>query len=271
MKAPTLSPHERVDRVNANLQLIQNLKGLTYGTDAYLLSAFIKPNPRGRAVELGAGSGIISLLCATTGRFSHITAVEIQPTYAELIAKNAALNGLEDKVTPLCRDLRDLTPADLGGEVEAVFANPPYMKVNAGKRNLTDEKYQARHEVNGDVDDFCHGAYRLLKHGGRFTCVWRPDRLTDLLAALRAHHLEPKEMVFVQADAHTRPAMVLVEAKKGGSSGLILHPTLLLKQDIDGKLLPDERAEEIYRTLTFPRGGALRQGANPKPAKREEL
>ena len=55
---------ERLDAVNENLRLIQKTDGLTYGTDAFLLSAYPPPEPRGRAVELGAGTGIVSLLCA---------------------------------------------------------------------------------------------------------------------------------------------------------------------------------------------------------------
>ena len=62
---PVLLPDERLDEVNEQLRLIQKRQGLTFGTDAYLLAAFIRPQPRAKAIELGSGSGIISLLlCA---------------------------------------------------------------------------------------------------------------------------------------------------------------------------------------------------------------
>ena len=77
----------------------------------------------------------------------------------------------------------------VGGEVGLVISNPPYMKCTSGKRNESDEKYIARHEVCGSITDFCACATRLLKHGGKFVCVWRPDRLTDLLSAMHEHRL----------------------------------------------------------------------------------
>ena len=40
---PALYPDERIDEVNEQLRLIQKKNGLTFGTDAYLLAAFIRP------------------------------------------------------------------------------------------------------------------------------------------------------------------------------------------------------------------------------------
>ena len=37
-----INADERLDRVNENITLIQKKDGLTFGTDAFLLAAFIK-------------------------------------------------------------------------------------------------------------------------------------------------------------------------------------------------------------------------------------
>lgn len=222
---------ERLDTVNENLRLIQKTDGLTYGTDAFLLSVYPPAQPRGRALELGTGTGIVSLLCAARGQFAHIDAVEVQADFAELASRNVALNGLESRVTVHHADLRDLRAADLGGEVDVVLANPPYMRADTGRLNRTDAKSVARHEIMGGIDDFCAAAERLLRWGGRFVCVWRPDRLIDLIAALRAHNLEPKRMTAVHADAETPASMVLVDARRGGAPSLDLTPPLILYRD----------------------------------------
>ena len=64
MNADKLLPNERLDKVNENITLIQKKDGLTFGTDAFLLASFIKSTPSKTAAELGAGTGIISLLRA---------------------------------------------------------------------------------------------------------------------------------------------------------------------------------------------------------------
>ena len=243
-------PDERLDRVNEHLSLIQKKDGLTYGTDAFLLSAYLRPMHRARAADFGCGTGIISLLAQARGKFAHVTAIDVQADFAELTERNIRLNGMEDRLSALHANVADLRPEQLGGELDVIFSNPPYMRTDSGKRNEADEKYIARHEVCGTIADFCHAAGRLLKHGGLFYVVWRPDRLSELLAALHTAKLEPKRMTFVQADVSTAPSMVLLECKKGAAPSLIVTPTLILYRDgaqVTPRVMTDEAAK-IYDT-----------------------
>ncbi|MBR6795272.1 MAG: methyltransferase [Clostridia bacterium] len=239
---------ERLDKVNEDLTLIQKKQGLTFGTDAYLLYAYMKAKKNVYAADLGSGTGIISLLSLAKGKFSHVYALEVQPSFAELIERNAALNHLSERLTVFCRDVREISAKDIGRELDAVFANPPYMTTESGFPNREDEKYIARHEVMGDIGDFCACAARLLKFGGSFYMVYRPDRLSDLFSALHSASLEPKRMTYVHADKDHAPSLVLVEAKKGGSVGLFVTKPLLLK-DPDGNNTPD--LDYIYENGVF--------------------
>ncbi len=251
---PVLSECERVDVVNEQIRLIQNKNGLTFGTDAFLLAAYVRSAPDAIAVDLGSGTGIIPLLLCSKNKVKQITAVEVQPTFADLIARNVHLNSLDERIQPMCADVRTLTPQSFGKEVDLVISNPPYMKCTTGKRNQRDEKYIARHEVLGGIADFCAAAARILRYGGRFVCVWRPDRLTDLLQAMQTVRLEPKRMTFVHADANSEPCSVLVEATKGGAPSVRISPPLLLylprKAGEQLRVLTDE-AKQIYDTLHF--------------------
>ena len=250
MKNIILEEGERLDRVNEKITLIQKKDGLTFGTDAFLLASFIKPLQKGTAVELGAGTGIISLLLAAREKFKHITAFEIQKDFAVLASRNIDFNELGEKVKVIHKDVLLASASDIGGEADVVFTNPPYMKTNCGKRNDTDYKYIARHEVCGNIEDFCACAFRLLKHGGKFYAVWRPDRMTDLIVAMRNNRLEPKTVTFVHADKSTAPSMMLVSAIKGGSSGMTVTPPLFLYNDGDRTKMSDE-AIKIYDTMSF--------------------
>lgn len=241
---------EKITEVNENIKLIQRENGLTFGTDAFLLASFIKEQRNGIAVELGGGTGIISLLCASRNKFNTIHCIEIQEDFANIIERNAKLNGLDEKVKSIHKDIREIKSTNIGAEVEAVFSNPPYMKVDSGKRNEHDEKFIARHEVCGDIGDFCAAAKRLLKHGGYFYCVWRPDRLTDLICSMRENTLEPKEMCFVHANTTSAPSVVLVKAKKGAAASVSVIEPLFLNLDNDAKALT-ERAKKIYEECNF--------------------
>ena len=251
----------RLDVVNDHIRLAQQSTGLTFGTDAYLLSAYVRAVKGGLGVDLGSGTGIIPLLCLGRDKLSRFVAVEIQSSFADLIKQNAQENGFADRLFPICTDVRKIAESlpDLLGTVDVVTANPPYMAANTGFKNEHDEKYIARHEVNGTVADFCMAAARLLKSGGRFYCVWRPDRLADLTVALRAAGLEPKRMTLVQATWAARPSMLLMEAVRGGAPSLTVTPPLCLWEADTANperpgtpLVASFDSNEIYEHCQFP-------------------
>ena len=239
--------------INDNLKLLQNENGLTFGTDAYLLSAFTVGGKSKTGADLGSGTGVIPLLLCSREKAAKIYAVEVQESFCDLIAQNAELNGFSDRIIPVRKNVADLKAADLGQELDFVVSNPPYMKSDSGKRNEFDEKYIARHEVCGNISDFCACAYRLLKHGGRFYVVYRPDRLTDLLCALRDNRLEPKVITFVSATVDSDPSMVLVRSVKGGASGNTVTRTLFLhsSREDSAKSILSPDAKEIYENCSF--------------------
>ena len=218
-----LHENEFITEVNDGISLIQNKKGLTFGTDAFLLSSFVKPKKSGVAAEIGSGSGIISLLLAKRQKFKKIYALEVQEYYASLTARNAVLNGVDNIVQAIHTDARSFKT-----ECDTVFMNPPYMKTESGKRNIDDGKYAARHEVFGDVKELCLSASKMLKYGGDLNVVYRPDRLADLICAMRESGVEPKSICFVHQTPSHSPCLVLICGKKGGKSGVTLSRPLFL-------------------------------------------
>lgn len=247
--------------VNESIRLLQHRDGLTFGTDAYLLAAYVRQIPRGRAVDLGSGTGIIPLLCLARGKVARFHAVELQEVFCTIIRKNAEENGFSAQLIPVCADVRDLRASDIGGEVDLITANPPYLKAHTGERNRSDEKYIARHETAGDIGDFCRAAGRLLRFGGRFCCVFRPERLTDLHTALRASGLEPKRMTLIQSTHAAAPSLVLTEAVRGAAPSLTVTPPLCLweadadcPRKPDARMIPTVQSAYIYEHCAFPEG-----------------
>ncbi len=241
---------ERLDEINENLSLIQLKTGLTFGTDSYLLAAFAHTQKSGTSVELGGGTGVVSLLCASRGKYKKIYCAELQPYFAELTRRNAELNSLADKVVPICADIRKLASADIGGEADAIITNPPYMKGDSGKSSEADEMNIARREICGTIDDFMLSAAGLLKFGGYCTVVYRPERFAELVFSMKKYSLEPKRTVLVYPSAEDKPCLVLVEAKKGGAPSIeFARPLIIYEDKKSGKYTPDMQA--IYDTFSL--------------------
>ena len=217
------------------------------GTDAMLLSAYIKESRSARALELGAGSGIISLLLAKRGCFSRIDAIEIQPELYETMKMNVSENGLSEKVFPVLADIRTIPYEEYKG-ASVVFANPPYMKVDAGKSSPVAARQNARHETFGGVYDFCRTASKILKTGGRIYLVYRPDRLETLMHSLHDNGFSPKRMTYVHSDTDHGPSSVLVEAVLNGKESLFVTKPFFFY--VNGVQTDD--ASYVYEHGKFP-------------------
>ena len=217
------------EKINENITLRQNEGSLAYGTDAYLLYAYLRRQTKERACEFGAGSGVISLLASAKGKFSHITAFEIQENIAQIAAQNVEMNGFSEKMEVVCKDIREAETV-YNGAFGVVFSNPPYMTANSGKLGKNDADSASRHELNGGIDDFAKSASRLLKYGGLFYAVYRPDRLAELLCACKINGLEPKRMTLVYPTENHVPCLVLLEAKKNGAPGIFVTKPLMIYQ-----------------------------------------
>ncbi len=242
-----LRPDERLDTINENLTLIQKKDGLTFGTDAYLLAAFLKTAPKAVAAELGGGTGVLSLLALTKGKLARTDIYEIQPDFADLCQRNGARNGLADRICVHCTDVREIVGDQ---RLDLVYSNPPYLKGDCGRENDSPAMNIARREVCGTIADFCGAAGRLLKHGGTFAVVYRPERFCDLVCALRQFQMEVKRVVFVYPTVADRPCLVLAEAKKGGASGMVLGPPLVIYDGPDKKTYTPEMAK-VYETCSM--------------------
>ncbi len=220
---------ERIDHVNEQITLIQKKDGLTFGTDAYLLYAYLPKGKRIRKIaDLGGGTGILSLLSLSAGKAETAYSVEIQTDFADLIGRNAEKNGLSDRLIPVCKDVRELTAADTDGCCDLVLTNPPYLAAECGFHNDAKSMDIARREICGNITDFCKAAARILRFGGSFYAVYRPDRLVDLLCAMRESGIEPKRLTPVLPSAGSLPSLILCEGRRGGAPGLFYTKPLIL-------------------------------------------
>lgn len=241
---------ERLDKINENLSLIQKIGGLTFTTDAYLLAAFARPSSNAAFADLGSGTGVAAFLCLARNKYRRGFAVEIQSEFCDLIRRNAALNRLEDRITVLEKDVREIRQADTGGTVSVVISNPPYMPAGSGFASATLQSDTARRELNGTAADFCAAAARILSTGGLFYTVYRPDRMAELISALRENHLEPKRMVTVYPDTQSRPCLILVESKKDAAPGLLQPPPLIMYESHESRVYTPT-FQHIYDEFTM--------------------
>ena len=212
-------------------------------TDSFFLSAFPKLKSGEKVCDLGCGSGLLGLLLLARENRLHITGVDIQQEPLALARRAAEENGLAEKLTFLQSDLRHLKGVLEANSFDLVLSNPPYFRAGSGYAASGTSRQTAREENTCTIEDVCAAAARLLRFGGRFAVVFRPERMADLFCAMRNVKLEPKTLRFVHHRPDSTPSLILVEGKLGGKSGLTIAPPLIL-HDAEGN--PGEEMNEIY-------------------------
>lgn len=214
-----------------------------FGTDAFLLADFCAAKPAELAADIGTGCGIIPLIWAKNGLCAHIVGVELQPEAAALAGESVRASALSEKITLVNDDIRHHRRFWPAGGFDLISCNPPYKKDGAGLKNPDPAKAAARHEQTCTLEDICAAARYGLRWGGRLCICHRPERLTDLLAAMRAQQIEPKCLRTVHQRAGEEPWLVLVEGRRGGRSGLRILPPFYMEA-ADGS--PSEELRAVY-------------------------
>lgn len=206
-----------------------------FSTDTILLANFSLQKGHKKYADLGTGCGTIPLLWHRENTQLEIHAVEIQEDACALAQRSVEENQLGDAITVHHADLRDLRGVLPFGCFDVVASNPPYKLGGSGIQNPESRKLIARHETECTLEDICETASKLLQFGGRFCVCQRPERLADVMEAMRQFSIEPKTLRLVQQRTTKAPKLFLLEGRKGGSRGFLnVLPTLLIEGEDGG-------------------------------------
>lgn len=228
-----LKDDERLDYLLAeNLRIIQSPSVFSFSLDAVLLARFVNiPKSRGHIVDLCSGNGVIPLFLSARTK-AKITGVELQERLYDMACRSIAYNELSEQIEMVHGDVKE-APETLGVEkYDAVTCNPPYFLAHELSEKNTSEHYAiARHELYLTLDEAIHATSRLLKQGGKAGFVHRPERLPDIVTAMRANRIEPKRMQLVYPKQGKEANTLLIEGIKDGKPGLKVLPPLIVYGD----------------------------------------
>ena len=240
-----LKEGERIDDLKyKGLKIIQNKEGFCFGIDSVLISDYAKRIKKNSTiVDLGTGTGIISILLSKKQENLKIYGIEIQKDVAEMAERSVKLNRLEDSIKIINDNLKNLENYFSMNSVDAIVTNPPYKKNNTGLKSDDYRNLVSRHEIECTLEDIINVSKKVLKDKGELYMINRAERLVDIIYLLRKNKIEPKEIRFVHSKENEPPTLVLIRAVKNAGEFLKIEKPLII-YDNEGNYT--EEILEIY-------------------------
>lgn len=211
------------------------------GTDALLLGAWSSVPATGDCLDIGCGSGVLSLMLAQrTGPKQLIDAVELDAAAAAEARQNAAASPWSSRIRVIERDI--LTYPGSADHLAArcyqqILSNPPYF--TAALTNPDRQKQLARHNDQLPFAGLLQTAAKLLATHGHFSLILpteEADRLLTLALGTDWHLWRVQQ---VRSQPDKAPSRTLLELGSHPTATVQL-PELLIR-DQQGQYSPAYR------------------------------
>ncbi|MDO5041081.1 MAG: methyltransferase [Peptoniphilus sp.] len=228
----------KLDYVPAtNYKIYQDDSNFKYTTDSLILSSFAKP--KGVCVDLGCGSGILSL--RLVDKATEFINVDVNERTISLLDRSVMVNDLEYKIKNYVCDIGSICEIIGKNSVDTVLTNPPYY--SDGLRVKSESIDKARYSKNLEI--FIEGASYILKDLGKFYMVISSIRMIDALEILVSNRIEPKRIRFVKKNANSLPKLMLIEGVKYAKRGFFFERDFFLT---DGEEMSED-LREVYNRV----------------------
>lgn len=212
-----------------NKKVVQNTDWFSFSLDSVLLPRFVTINKKAKNIlDIGTGTAPIPLILSTRTK-AKIYGVEIQKDVYELALETININNLNNQITLINDDVKNIANYFQSGFFDVIVSNPPYFKIEEkGLKNDDIHKAIARHEICLNSEDIIKIASIYLNNGGIFAMVHRADRLIELIELFRKYKIEPKTIQLIYPKDNTNANIVLIEGRKNGNMGLKILPPIIV-------------------------------------------
>lgn len=226
--------------LNKKVKLFQSPQGYKTSSDAVLLASMMHNIKNGsKILDVGSGTGSISLCLAYRFPDADITGFEIQPELLELADMSAKANNFAN-LTYIQHDITQKKAPRPFCSFDYVITNPPYL--TAGTKSPNNSKALAHTGSNVGLLDWLSFCIKMLKPFGTLYLIHKAEALDQILALL--HQKTGNITVLpVYSKTHQNAKRVIIRAQKDSKAGTTILPPLVI-HDANGHT---PQAEQILR------------------------
>jgi tRNA1Val (adenine37-N6)-methyltransferase len=202
------------------------------GTDSVLLGAWAPVPEKGTVVDIGCGSGIISLMIAQRTK-SNIVGLEIDGDAAAQAVVNVAKSPWPDQITIVHNSFQEYVAVS-AKQFDLVVSNPPWFEKDLASPNQ--QRSVARKGVSFSFLQLIQGAWKLLLYDGVLAVIIPEKSLPQFHFYATAEGFMLEKKTLVKDRRYVLPKRVLL-AYRNSFPGKAIKDTIVLKCD-DGSIHP---------------------------------
>jgi tRNA1(Val) A37 N6-methylase TrmN6 len=170
--------------LDKKVKIFQPIDGYRASTDAVFLSSLLdsKKVKKGDTIlDVGSGTGAISLCLASRLKDVKITGIDIQKDLVELSNMSSKKNGFDDFLTYINTDIRQKTSLP-SGTFSFVITNPPYSDHDMPSPN--ESKKLAHNHQDFDLTGWLSFCLKMLKPKGYLLVINRAEAINEIITAI---------------------------------------------------------------------------------------
>lgn len=182
---------------------------LKVGTDAMLLGAFIDANNKKSGLDLGTGTGVLSLMIAQKNTKIQLDAVEINSLAAVECSFNFKQSVWSNRLNCLEGDYLSI---DFQKHYDLIFSNPPYHLESIIGTDL--EYNRAKHSDSNELAELFRLVNRILSKDGDFWLILPFQLQTYILEVAKENLLYCKQLIQIHSKENKRNTRSIFQFQK---------------------------------------------------------
>lgn len=203
----------------------QDKCALKVNTDAVLLGALTEADSAGNILEIGTGTGVISLMLAQRFPLVTIHGVEIEKNAYQQTLENFAASPWSDRMEAIFTSFQKFAESNQV-KYDLVVSNPPYYEDHLKTQHL--ERNIALHSDSLSLSELSEGVKKSLSHDGVFYAILPARQMETLSHCLRERGLFPCLRIEI-SDRPCSQVLRVVQAFSFTESQSILNRQIVIK------------------------------------------
>jgi len=144
--------------------IIQKNSAMKVGTDGVLLGSWVSCEKASNILDIGCGTGLITLMLAQRNLSSNVTAIEIDKKSSKEAQLNISNSDWEERIEIIYTSLQQFNSKI---KFDLIISNPPFFSQNKSKKS----RDIARHTNALSFEELINNAAKLLKKKGVFSVI----------------------------------------------------------------------------------------------------